>query len=653
MSDTAKKEVFKKYLLRAALCLGILGVIFLIGIGVFIKMTLDETSLAALEEKTRKEYNPFVSEHPVQTFEEGSIVDAKEFETFYMFASNKEAYGNFLNERLSAGVLVRLPNHGDKFQVVRDVKVDNLLSNDCKEIYCYQHYLPFDHMPSIFWKGLISVEDQRYLDHFGVDFKSLLRAMLTNLRSMRYAQGGSTISQQLVKNLFFTNEKTFSRKIKEIIVSIYLESLYTKEQILEAYLNEVHWGALEGVKIKGVYAASLFYFNKKPEDVTPFEGAILTGLLKGPAFYHPIKNLNRLKERAMIVYKKLIEEGFLPEDDKLVWDDAKWAQWQDQLIKRSSDRRNFAIWRTLSEKDEYLSMYERFVINQKIRNLRVKLDRRFKNNSHLDDLSVKIMIGTVNSDDTFTFYSRYERNKKKAINEERHQVGSTIKPIIYSVFEDLGLDINGDVSTEPIELTLNSGPWSPRDAHKAENPQISIVEALLKSYNRPVIRIANDLGFDNVEKELKIFFPELRKPLAQYPAQLLGSLEMSVADLFDSYSRFISKECHKILTGKRDEEDSVLTILADPNRTTVERSVDDIMQQVRFFGKTGTSNNGYDNWFVAFDGKNISIVWVGYEGERSTKSLGLYGATTAFDVYQNFFRDRGKRFQHLSCDLVN
>lgn len=653
MSDTAKKEVFKKYLLRAALCLGILGVIFLIGIGVFIKMTLDETSLAALEEKTRKEYNPFVSEYPAQNFEEGSIVDTKEFETFYMFASNKETYGNFLNERLSAGILVRLPNHGDKFQVVRDVKVDNLLSNDCKEIYCYQHYLPFDHMPSIFWKGLISVEDQRYLDHFGVDFKSLLRAMLTNLRSMRYAQGGSTISQQLVKNLFFTNEKTFSRKIKEIIVSIYLESLYTKEQILEAYLNEVHWGALEGVKIKGVYAASLFYFNKKPEDVTPFEGAILTGLLKGPAFYHPIKNLNRLKERAMIVYKKLIEEGFLPEDDKLVWDDAKWAQWQDQLIKRSSDRRNFAIWRTLSEKDEYLSMYERFVINQKIRNLRVKLDRRFKNNSHLDDLSVKIMIGTVNSDDTFTFYSRYERNKKKAINEERHQVGSTIKPIIYSVFEDLGLDINGDVSTEPIELTLNSGPWSPRDAHKAENPQISIVEALLKSYNRPVIRIANDLGFDNVEKELKIYFPELRKPLAQYPAQLLGSLEMSVADLFDSYSRFISKECHKILTGKRDEEDSVLTILADPNRTTVERSVDDVMQQVRFFGKTGTSNNGYDNWFVAFDGKNISIVWVGYEGERSTKSLGLYGATTAFDVYQNFFRDRGKRFQHLSCDLVN
>lgn len=653
MSDTAKKEVFKKYLLRAALFLGALGVILVVGIGVFIKMTLDETSLKALEEKTRKEYNPFVSEYPVQVFEEGSIVDTKEFETFYMFASNKETYANFLNERLSSGVLTRLVNHGDKFQVLRDIKVENLLSNDCKEIYCYQHYLPFDHMPSIFWKGLISVEDQRYLDHFGVDFKSLVRAMVTNIRSMRFAQGGSTISQQLVKNLFFTNEKTFSRKIKEMIVSIYLESLYSKEQILEAYLNEVHWGALEGVKIKGVYAASLFYFNKKPEDITPFEGAILTGLLKGPAFYHPIKNLNRLKERTMIVYKKLVEEGFLTEDDKQIWDDSKWAIWQDQVVKRNLDRRSFAIWRTLSEQDDYLSMYERFVMNQKIRNLKVKLEKRFKKNAHLDDLSVKIMIGTVNSDDTFSYYSRYERNKKKAINEERHQVGSTIKPIIYSVFEDLGLDINGDVSTEPIELSLNSGPWSPRDSHKAENPEISIVEALLKSYNRPVIRIANDLGFDNVEKELKIFFPELRKPLAQYPAQLLGSLEMSVANLFDSYSRFISKECHKILTGKRDEEDSVLTILADPNRTTVERAVDDIMQQVRFFGKTGTSNNGYDNWFVAFDGKNISIVWVGYEGERSTKSLGLYGATTAFDVYQNFFRDRGKRFQHLSCDLVN
>ena len=93
--------------------------------------------------------------------------------------------------------------------------------------------------------------------------------------------------------------------------------------------------------------------------------------------------------------------------------------------------------------------------------------------------------------------------------------------------------------------------------------------------------------------------------------------------------------------------------LSDPNLTTVEHSVDAVMQKLRFFGKTGTTNNGYDNWYVAFDGKNLTIVWVGYEGERKTKSLGLYGATTAFNVFQNYYRDRGKRFQQFSCDLSN
>jgi penicillin-binding protein 1B len=97
----------------------------------------------------------------------------------------------------------------------------------------------------------------------------------------------------------------------------------------------------------------------------------------------------------------------------------------------------------------------------------------------------------------------------------------------------------------------------------------------------------------------------------------------------------------------------VLFALSDPNQTTVEYSVDAIMKKLQFFGKTGTTNNGYDNWYVAFDGKNLTLIWVGYEGQRTTKSLGLYGATTAFNVFQNFYRDRGRRFMQFGCNLVN
>jgi penicillin-binding protein 1B len=140
--------------------------------------------------------------------------------------------------------------------------------------------------------------------------------------------------------------------------------------------------------------------------------------------------------------------------------------------------------------------------------------------------------------------------------------------------------------------------------------------------------------------------------LKEYPSTLLGSIELSMFDLKDSYSKFIVEECKKIKEGTRTFEESVLYLLSDPNTTTVENTVDEVMQKLRFFGKTGTTNNGYDNWYVAFDGKNLTLVWVGYEGERKTKSLGLYGATTAFNVFQNYFRDRGKRFNQFGCELV-
>jgi penicillin-binding protein 1B len=155
-----------------------------------------------------------------------------------------------------------------------------------------------------------------------------------------------------------------------------------------------------------------------------------------------------------------------------------------------------------------------------------------------------------------------------------------------------------------------------------------------------------------VEERMKFFFPDLKSPLDQYPSELLGSMELSMSELRDVYVKFIRTECGKIKNSERFMDQSVLQILSDPNQTTVERAVDVVMQKLRFFGKTGTTNNGYDNWYVAFDGKNVTLIWVGYEGQRKTKSLGLYGATTAFDVFQNYYRDRGRRFQQFSCDLV-
>lgn len=643
----------KQWAIRILIALLILIALATTAVFIFVKTTLNETSIALLEEKISKSYDPYTTTGAPILLEEGSLVKREELQRFYLFTAEKNSFEDFMSRQREAGALTELKDISGLLQVNVDVGFKNLLSNDCVELYCYQHYLPFEYIPSIFWKGLIGVEDERYLDHFGVDLKSLFRALITNLKTMRYAQGGSTISQQLVKNLFFTNEKTFSRKLKEMVVSIYIETQFPKEKILEAYLNEVHWGALQGIKMKGLLSASLFYFGKKPADITPYEGAILIGLLKGPGYFHPLKKIERLQDRAQIVYNKLIEENFVANDPSVVWKKSDWENWTNRLKKLESSRYHQSIWRTMNDQEPTLSNYEKFVLIQKVSDVRSKIAARFNDKFNTVDISVKVMLGPLNGSSWYSYYSRVERNKEKALQNEKHQVGSTIKPIIYSVFQDLGRKMDEWVSTDPITLNLKSGPWTPRESHRVVQPQITMTEALMKSYNRPLIRVASELGFPVMEERLQAYFPELKTPLDQYPSELLGSMELSMGELRDVYANFIKTECGKIKNSERFMDQSVLSILSDPNQTTVERAVDVVMQKLRFFGKTGTTNNGYDNWYVAFDGKNITLIWVGYEGERKTKSLGLYGATTSFDVFQNYYRDRGRRFQQFSCDLVN
>jgi len=624
-----------------------------IGIFLFVKSTLDETSISLLEEKINKTYDPFSTQFPDSVLDEGSIVKREEFQKFHLFTADRTRFEDFMGRIKDEGGVTEIREVAGLLQVNKKIIFKNLMANDCLELYCYQHYLPFDYMPSIFWKGLIGIEDKRYLDHFGVDFKSIFRAFVTNIRKRRFEQGGSTISQQLVKNIFFTNEKTFTRKIKEVIVSIYIESRFPKEKILEAYLNEVYWGALQGIKIKGVFAASAFYFGKKPEDISPYEGAILIGLLKGPSFFSPLKKIERLEERAEVVYNMLIQEGFVSNDPSAKWKKADWDNWIDRLNKAESTQYNQSIWRTLSDPEPTLTNYEKFVLIQKVADVKAKIKDKFSDKFNPLDISVKVMLGPLNENANFSYYSRIERNKQKALVNERHQIGSTIKPIVYSVFQDLGRSMGDYVSTAEIKLQLPSGVWSPKEAHSIVEPQVTMTDALLKSLNRPLIHVAQEIGFPQVEEKLKVYFPKLKSPLAQYPSELLGSMELSVDELRASYTHFIKTECAKIKNSERFMDQSVLQILSDPNQTTVERNVDSIMQKLRFFGKTGTTNNGYDNWYVAFDGKNLTIIWVGYEGARRTKSLGLYGASTAFNVFQNYYRDRGKRFQQFGCDLIN
>ena len=527
-------------------------------------------------------------------------------------------------------------------ELEENFELPSLISNDCEVIYCYQHRLAFEDIPGVFWKGLIGIEDLRFLNHSGVDLRALARALVHDIISLSFEQGGSTLTQQLVKNLFYSNERKISRKIKEMVISIYIENKYEKENILEAYLNEVVWGSFQGIRIKGVFAAAVFYFGKRPSEINEFESAMLIGLLKGPYFYHPIRKLKRLKKRTSIVFRKLQSLGAVSEGAK-EWSDKEWDDWLETLKNRNETRAYFSLWESKKNLSTHFNSFEKYHFIYQARTKLIELKKKLKN-KFKTDLAIKAHVKNLRTGNTFQYYSKFERSSEKAIKNELHQVGSTIKPIIYSLFFNYDYAPGDMVSTAPITLRLLSGEWGPRESHKNLPEEVTLVEALQKSYNRPVVRIADEIGMENLEENLKQLFPNLKTPLREYPSQLLGAIELSLEQLVLAYENQIRDAC------EREEDKDVFNILSDPNLTTISKRVNKDLASFSFFGKTGTSNNGLDNWFIFFDGIDIGVIWTGDERRKDGKKLPLYGSNSSFPIFNEFYRSRGKRFTDYALE---
>lgn len=627
---TVKKKQILKFLAFGLVALGV-TVLF------FAFVTLWQLPLERLDSYSPKENFTHKKDLDESTsLQAGAFVSRPVLETFWLFSANPTSFQRWLESNREDIEL-----QGERIFFRRDLTIEGLLANQCEVQYCYQRRMAFERIPSVFWKGLIGIEDARFLEHKGVDLRSIARAIYEDIKAMSLVQGGSTITQQLVKNLYFSNDKSFKRKLQEVFVSLYLERRYPKENILEAYFNEVFWGSLDGVRIKGLFAASVFYFAKKPGELSSYEAAILIAMLKGPSYYHPLRHLERLRGRVETVYQRLKNINLFYGGKRTVWNKEKWLDWQKDLQERVRSRQISAVWRSLESNSEALSDFDQLVFVHQSKLLQDQLEQRTQG----ADIAVKSIIKDIERPkaQAFSFYSKYERSLKRSIQDEKHQVGSLLKPILYGIYLKLGLELDDLVSSGPLTLNLKSGPWSPSEAAKAFPAELSVKKALQRSLNRPVIRLAQKLGFRSVEKELKAYFPDLLTPLGEYPAQLLGALELSLAELFNAYQKFITEACQDERLSK------ILWALSDPKKTTLANQVEENLAKLPFFGKTGTSNDGLDNLFISYDGRLLSLVWVGLEGSRTDKVLPLYGSTTAFQLYQNFVLQRGTRFGELSC----
>ena len=591
-----------------------------------------------------------------------NIILRLDLERLLPFIDLTQTANAWIQEQIDSGFLV--PIHKDKLLVMENLEFEIDAINDCDLVQCYQKRIPFYDIPPALWRGLIGIEDERFLSHKGVDPLAMLRAILVDLKELKLVQGGSTITQQVARNLYLGLEKSFSRKWKEILFSFFMESQLSKEDILQIYLNEVFWGSLTNIRIKGVYAAATYYFGKKPTDLTPYEVSTLVAMLKGPNYFHPLRNTQRLKDRSNLLLTKLLEMQLVPQSAK-IWTEQEWSQWKTWLAMAQEDKRLYVVPTLIKRPASQISFYEEYILASEAE--RILADIKAKPKMVGQDMAYKIMVEDLScvygrsTDEgvsaecppSFMYYSKIERNLSEAFQTELHQIGSLLKPIVYRAAMNFGKNMSDSISTETTILKVRAGDWVPGESSKVDRSikEMTLREALQKSRNIPVVRLTQDVGFEAMESYIYPYVPKLMKPLSEFPAQLLGGVELSFFDLAEMYAKFIKDECFDILNKVIDESTSPLLVLSHPDETTIAASAQAASKEKQFFGKTGTSNNSNDNWFVGFDGRHLFILWFGNERKEQQSSLELSGAWYAFRAFEPSLLYRGREVAPFNCQL--
>lgn len=525
--------------------------------------------------------------------------------------------------------------------------------------------LKLDEVPDIFIKMLLLIEDRRFFSHWGIDPRSILRALAANLSSGETVQGGSTLTQQLVKNLFLSQEKKLSRKINEAFMSLLLEYHYDKKLILETYLNEIYLGQDGRRAIHGFGLASNFYFGKSLKQLSIDEMALLVGMVKGASYYNPIRNPDHAGERRNVVLSSMAESDLITQHQFKLLSAKEVAP-----VKHASSGRypafvdvvKLQLQRDYQSEDlsseglrvfTTLDPYIQFKTEQAIKNTLPLLSQDEKLQS------AAVVVSPLNGDVLAVVGDRNPTFKgfNRALNAER-QIGSLIKPVVYlTALED---EANYTLATllddsELIYQDATQLDWKPENYDKEYHGDVTLYESLLKSYNVPAVRTGLDVGLDKVTKTLLALGG---KQVSALPSLALGAVNMSPMEVASIYQSFSANGFHSPLRS--------VTAVLDKERKPLERYSLEVDIKVRpeavalinsalidvtkygtakhlaksldlqVAGKTGTSDDLRDSWFAGFSGDIVAVVWTGYDDNIPTT---LTGSSGAMKIWLNLVKE--------------
>lgn len=524
-------------------------------------------------------------------------------------------------------------------------------------------------IPELLTVALVEVEDKSFYQHHGIAPLSIVRALMANLRAGRTVQGGSTLTQQLVKNLFLTRAQTYRRKLQEAAMAIVIDARYSKQEILQTYINEVFLGQNGAVAVHGFGLASHFYFNKPLHELNISEIATLVAMVKGPSYYDPKRHPKRVTERRNLVLRILFEQHYI---NRFQYEDALN---QALVITKSPslasgkhpafmDKVRTELKHVLfddNKQHEGVKLFTTLDINAQRRAehaLKTTLDAKssaYKQPnlqgamlvSDIQSGGIRAMVGGRQ-----VAYAGFNR----AIDAYR-QVGSLIKPVVFlrALEQPARFNLATVLQDKPISYDDVDGKiWRPQNADQTFREQVNLIDALVHSYNVPSINLAALIGFDEVSNTLnRLGVERYFEPL---PSIALGAVELSPLQVNQIYqiisNQGLMHELHVLdavsthddhLIWKRSskaeikvDEDAVYLLNYALHKVTQSGTAKKLATRfanTNMAGKTGTTDDYRDSWFSGFDRNLVSSIWMGNDDNTP---INMSGATGALDVFIAF-----------------
>jgi len=520
-------------------------------------------------------------------------------------------------------------------------------------------------VPDTLIKTLLEVEDRHFYEHFGVAPLSIIRALVANIRAGGRVQGGSTLTQQLVKNFYLSNEKTITRKLNEALMALLLEFHYSKNEILEAYLNEIYLGQDGSRAIHGFGLAAEYYFDKPLENLDEAQIALLVGLVKGASYYNPRRFYERALKRRNVVLMVQARAGIVGEEDLIALKDlplniskygpsgiTKYPAFMD-LVRRqlNKDYRPEDLSSAGLRLFTTIDPLVQFEAEESIDKWLPKLEQKIKLEKNV--LEAAAMVTDAGSGAVRALVGGREFRASgfnRALDSHRH-IGSLIKPAVYltALQQPELYRLNSTLEDSAITITMENGfQWSPENYDKREHGEVALISALANSYNLATVRLGMALGLENISDTLHALGVE--RKIAIYPSMLLGAVDMSVYDVLKMYQTLSAQgfqtpvRAIQTVTTSTGEvlsrypinveqtlsSDAIYLLNTALQEVTKSGTAKKIYRRMPYSfsvaGKTGTTNDYRDSWFAGMTGDKVAVVWLGADDNRSIRLTGSSGA---------------------------